>query len=71
VAVALRRHEEEPALHHYVVERRAVVDARTDLPVQADGEFIGKPPVEVTVVPRAVRVVVPRDDGSGVMDLIQ
>jgi YegS/Rv2252/BmrU family lipid kinase len=60
VAVALRRHEEEPALRHYVAERRVAVDAGSDLPVQADGEFIGKPPVEVTVVPRAVRIVVPR-----------
>jgi diacylglycerol kinase family enzyme len=30
--------------------------------VQADGEIIGETPVEVTVVPRALRVVVPPDD---------
>ena len=36
-----------------------VVDADPELPVQADGEFLGKPPVEVRVAPGAVRVVVP------------
>ena len=34
------------------------------LPVQADGEIIGETPVEVTVVPRALRVVVPQETGT-------
>jgi len=67
VAVVLRRHKEEPALRHHIVERRVVVDTRSDLPVQADGEFIGKPPVDVAVAPSAVRVVVPQPDEEGVV----
>ncbi len=59
VAVVLRRHAEEPGIRHYIAERRVEVDTRSDLPVQGDGEFIGKPPVEVTVLPGAFRVVVP------------
>ena len=61
VAVVLRRHEEEPGIRHYIAERRVVVDVESDLPVQADGEFLGKPPVKVDVVPGAVRMVVPKD----------
>lgn len=60
VAVVLSRHEEEPGIRHYIAERRVAVDGGSDLPVQADGEFLGKPPVEVEVVPGAVRMVVPK-----------
>lgn len=60
VAVVLGRHEEEPGIRHYIAERRVVVDVGSDLPVQADGEFLGEPPVEVEVVPSAVRMVVPK-----------
>lgn len=59
VSVALRRHGEESAIEHVIAEERVVVDADPELPVQADGEFLGKPPVEVTVAPGAVGVVVP------------
>jgi YegS/Rv2252/BmrU family lipid kinase len=59
VAVVLRRQGEEPAIRHHIAGCRVVVDTSADLPVQGDGEFIGRPPVEVTVVPGAVRVVVP------------
>jgi len=59
VSVALRRHGEEPAIEHVIAEERVVVDADPELPVQADGELLGKPPVEVRVAPGAVRVVVP------------
>lgn len=37
------------------------VSASRQLPVQADGEIVGNTPVEVQVVPAAVRVVVPKD----------
>jgi len=60
VSVVLRRHSDEPAIQHIIAEERVVVDAEPALPVQADGEFLGEPPVEVTVVPGAVRVVVPK-----------
>ncbi len=63
-AVVLRRQTEEPAIDHYIVEDRVVVDTSQDLPVQADGELIGEPPVEVKVASRAVRVVVPEETGD-------
>ena len=62
VAVLLRRHAEEPGIRHYIAESRVTVDTSSDLPVQGDGEFLGKPPVEVAVVPGAVRVIVPQEN---------
>ena len=32
------------------------------IPVQADGEVIGKTPVEIHLVPKAVRILVPKSD---------
>ena len=40
-------------------KRSVVVNADLALPVQADGEIIGETPVQVRVVPSAVRVIVP------------
>jgi diacylglycerol kinase family enzyme len=67
-AVVLGRQSEETAIRHLIAERHAVVDARPELPVQADGEFIGRPPVAVEVVPEAVEVVVP-EAGSERLDV--
>jgi diacylglycerol kinase family enzyme len=65
-AVLLGRQSEETAIRHLIAERRVVVDARPELPVQADGEFIGRPPVAVEVVPEAVEVVVGEEGRSKV-----
>lgn len=52
--------------------RSVVLSADRPLPVQADGEIIGETPVQVQVVPRAVRIVVPeatvehREEPAGV-----
>ncbi|NJN68087.1 MAG: diacylglycerol kinase family lipid kinase, partial [Chloroflexaceae bacterium] len=49
----------------YLYARRTIsVYADTPLPVHADGEIIGTTPVQVRVVPRAVRVVVPAGRGN-------
>lgn len=46
----------------YMSSRGSIhIEAKRSLPVQADGEVIGETPVEVRVVARAVRVVVPRE----------
>ncbi len=58
-AVVLRRHKEASGIRHYIVEHQVTIDAGSDLPVQGDGDFIGTPPVEVSVAPGVVRVVVP------------
>jgi YegS/Rv2252/BmrU family lipid kinase len=52
-------HRSAPNVRYRAAERAVVLDARHSLPVQADGEIIGETPVEVAVLPRAVRVVVP------------
>jgi diacylglycerol kinase family enzyme len=36
------------------------IEANRTLPVQADGDLIGETPIEMTVLPRAFRVIVPR-----------
>jgi diacylglycerol kinase (ATP) len=41
--------------------QKVKVSASRELPIQADGEVVGSTPVEVQVVPTAVRVVVPKD----------
>jgi len=64
LAILLRRHSEEPSIEHATATQRVSVDADPDLPVQADGEVIGTPPVTVTVVPGAVRVVTPASDAE-------
>jgi diacylglycerol kinase family enzyme len=52
-------------------ESAAVIDAPS-LPVQGDGEFIGRPPVVVEMVPKAIRVVVPieSEPEPGLPDLV-
>jgi diacylglycerol kinase (ATP) len=60
--VVLGRHKQSPNVRYLTVEDRVAIATRRPLPVQADGEIIGETPVEVTVVPRALRVVMPLDD---------
>jgi YegS/Rv2252/BmrU family lipid kinase len=48
-------------LRKLVVQETMTIDAvRRPQPVQADGELIGKTPVEIRVVPQALQVIVPR-----------
>ncbi len=53
-------HERSGSVRYAVATRGVTVATSRPLPVQADGEVIGETPVEVRVVPGAVRVVVPR-----------
>lgn len=57
------RHRRKPLPNvRWLRARHSVsIDANRTLPVQADGDLIGETPVEVTVLPGAVRVIVPRD----------
>ncbi|MFL5807401.1 MAG: diacylglycerol/lipid kinase family protein [Roseiflexaceae bacterium] len=56
----LSQHDRDPNIRYLSATRSIAVDADRPLPVQADGEIIGQTPVQVRVVPDAVRVVVPR-----------
>ena len=55
------RHRRKPLPNvRWLRARRSVkIEANRILPVQGDGDLIGETPVEVTVLPDAVRVVVP------------
>ncbi|CAN5843175.1 diacylglycerol kinase family lipid kinase [soil metagenome] len=64
VTLRILRGDRQPDPHvRYLDARRrvgiAMVSKSRPLPVQADGEIIGETPVEVVLVPGAVRVVVP------------
>ncbi len=54
-----RQHNREPRLIYLRASRTIVVEVDRALPVQGDGEIIGQTPLNVEVVPRAVRVIVP------------
>jgi YegS/Rv2252/BmrU family lipid kinase len=57
--VLLGWHRRNRNVRYYTAERAVSVGADRPLPVQADGEIIGETPIEVRIVPRALRVVVP------------
>jgi YegS/Rv2252/BmrU family lipid kinase len=57
--VMLGQHRQSRNVRYFAAERAVAIAARHPLPVQADGEIIGETPIEVRVVPGAVRVVVP------------
>ena len=56
------RHRRKPVPNvRWLRARRSVkIETNRILPVQGDGDLIGETPVEVTVLPQAVRVIVPR-----------
>lgn len=53
------QHRQNPHVRYITAERAVAVHSGHPLPVQADGEIIGQTPIEVKVVPGALRVVVP------------
>ncbi len=53
------QHRRSPGVRYLVATRSITLATRKPMPVQADGEIVGETPVTVTVVPGAVRVVVP------------
>jgi YegS/Rv2252/BmrU family lipid kinase len=62
------RHHLSPNMRYLSATRSIIVSADRHLPVQGDGEIIGETPVQVRVVPEAVRVIVPvsgRNRGPG------
>lgn len=60
--VVLGQHKRSPNIRYLTAQDRITIATQRALPVQADGEVIGETPVEVVVVPRTLRVVVPSDD---------
>jgi YegS/Rv2252/BmrU family lipid kinase len=57
--VVTGRHRSDPNVRYLACTREVTIASKTPLPVQADGEVVGRTPVTVRLVPGAVRVVVP------------
>jgi len=61
-AVLLGQQRRSPNIHCLSAERNVSISSDRPLPVQADGELIGHTPVQMELVPGAVRVIVPATD---------
>jgi YegS/Rv2252/BmrU family lipid kinase len=55
----LGQQKRDPSLQSLSAERRIAIRADRPLPVQGDGDLIGQTPIQVKVVPGAVRVIAP------------
>lgn len=55
----------EPHMENFIAEDHVIVNTDSDLPVQGDGDYIGRPPAVVQVVPGAVQIVVPQAGEDG------
>ncbi|MFN2298640.1 MAG: diacylglycerol/lipid kinase family protein [Anaerolineales bacterium] len=59
--ILFRRGKRRPGWRHIPVRGTVRIDSgKNKLPVQADGDPIGTTPVEVRVIPNAIRVIVPK-----------
>jgi diacylglycerol kinase (ATP) len=54
----------DPNLRFLTARQRITIGSKRPLPVQGDGEFIGHTPVDVELVPGAVRLIVPAAPGQ-------
>ena len=55
----LRRQKRDPRLRFLRARESVVISARRPLPVEADGDVIGRTPVHIRLAPAAVQVIVP------------
>ena len=62
--VVTRRHTSVRTVEYYRAQRVTLV-TRPRVPVQVDGDTIGRTPMTFEAVPGALKVVVPRGDGNG------
>ena len=58
VNMVLRRSRKSRALRSFQARRQISVECEDTLPVQADGDLIGKTPITIQLVPNSVQVVV-------------
>jgi diacylglycerol kinase family enzyme len=60
-AALINAHIKHPKVEYFRTERASIVAAEEgkEVLVQTDGEVAGRLPMEIRVVPRALRVVVP------------
>ncbi len=59
------RHMRRPWLDHIPMQESLIIEGPANLPVQGDGDLIGVTPVEIKLVPRALKVAVPEMEARG------
>lgn len=62
LSVFTKRTWQNPIVHHFKVQERCRIETSHPLPVQADGDLVGKTPVEVVIHPRSLKILVPSSD---------
>jgi YegS/Rv2252/BmrU family lipid kinase len=60
--LVLKQESRDPSIRYLPVKQEITIDVNHPLPVEGDGEIIGKTPVQIQVVPKAVRIIVPGGD---------
>ena len=53
---------QNPIVHHFKIRENCRIETSHALPVQADGDLVGMTPVEVTVHPQSLKVLVPASE---------
>ena len=57
--IARGRHDQSPHIRYLAATRTVSIAAKHPLPVQGDGEIIGETPIQIDLIPAALRVIVP------------
>lgn len=61
-SVFTKRVWQNPIVHHFKVRESCRIETSHPLPVQADGDLVGKTPVEVVIHPQSLKVLVPSSE---------
>lgn len=62
LSIFTKRVWQNPIVHHFKIHESCTIETAHPLPVQADGDLVGKTPVEVLIHPKSLRVFVPSNE---------
>jgi len=62
LSVFTKRTWQNPIVHHFKIRERCRIETSQTLPVQADGDLVGKTPVEVLIHPQSLKILVPSNE---------
>ncbi len=62
LSIFTKRIWQNPIVHHFKIQDRCTIETAHPLPVQADGDLVGKTPVEVIVHPKSLKVFIPSSE---------
>ncbi len=57
--MVVRKDKRTPKYRQFTAEKSVTISTKPPNPVQTDGELVGMTPVNVTILPRAIRVIAP------------